>query len=96
MSIQDASRTAELQALEETRRLLTARLFRNPADFAATTDLQAVIATSAGIRSQIAPSERDALVHAGLSNVERTRIWLHPAVGVRHERRTVLPLCAGL
>jgi hypothetical protein len=78
-------RVAELPALDEARRLLTARLHRNPADFAATKELQAVIALSADIRSQIAPSERDSLVRAGLSNVERTRIWFR--TGVRSPRR---------
>jgi hypothetical protein len=84
-TIAQPDRAAELPALDEARRLLTARLHRNPADFAATKELQAVIALSADIRAQISPSESESLVHAGLSNAERTRIWFR--TGVRGPRR---------
>jgi hypothetical protein len=65
-----------LPALEEARRILTARLHRDLADFTATTALRAVTAMAADIRSGIAPTERDQLQRAGMSNVDRTRSWL--------------------
>jgi hypothetical protein len=61
---------------EQTQAVLLARLHDRPGDFAATTELQAVNALSARLKSQIPPLERDRLVQAGLSSVERTRIWL--------------------
>jgi hypothetical protein len=63
-------------ALEEAQAVLLARLHNRPDDFAATTELQAVNALSARLKSQIPPLERDRLVHEGLSSVERTRICL--------------------
>jgi hypothetical protein len=62
--------------LEQAQAVLLARLHDQPDDFAATTELQAMNALSARLRSQIPPLERDRLVHEGLSSVERTRIWL--------------------
>ena len=62
--------------LEQAQAVLLARLHNRPDDFAATTELQAMNALSARLKSQIPPLERDRLVHEGLSSVERTRIWL--------------------
>ena len=93
MMIQGPDRSADLPALKEARRLLTARLHRNPADFVATKELQAVIARSADIRSTIAPSESDRLVHGGLSNVDRTRLWFRS--GVRSRSRAPQTVARG-
>jgi len=70
--------------LEQARAVLLARLHNRPDDFAATTELQAMNARSARLKSQIPPLERDRLVHEGLSSVERTRIWLRSKARSRH------------
>jgi hypothetical protein len=62
--------------LEQAQVVLLARLHNRPDDFSATTELQAMNALSARLKAQIPPLERDRLVQAGLSSVERTRIWL--------------------
>jgi hypothetical protein len=63
--------------VEEAQALLLARLHTRPNDFAATTELQAMNALAARLKSQQTPRlERERLVHEGLSRVERTRIWL--------------------
>jgi hypothetical protein len=69
--------------LEQAQALLLARLHNRPDDFAATTELQAMNALSARLKSQSPPLERDRLVQAGLSSVERTRIWLRSKVRSR-------------
>ena len=69
--------------LEQAQAVLLARLHDRPDDFAATTELQALNALSARLKSQIPPLERDRLVHEGLSSVERTRIWLRSKVRSR-------------
>jgi hypothetical protein len=62
--------------LARARAGLLARLHNRSDDFAATNELQAVSALAARRRSHSHPLESDRLVHAGLSSVERTRIWL--------------------
>jgi hypothetical protein len=71
-----AALVPERFVLEQAQVVLLARLHSRPDDFSATTELQAVNALSARLKSQIPPLERDRLVQAGLSSVERTRIWL--------------------
>jgi hypothetical protein len=62
--------------LNRARAGLVGRLQNRSDDFAATRALQAVNAASARLVSRADRSEQDRLVHAGLSGVERLRIWL--------------------
>jgi hypothetical protein len=71
-----AAPVPERFVLEQAQVVLLARIHDRPDDFAATTELQAVNALSARLKAQIPPLERDRLVQAGLSSVERIRIWL--------------------
>jgi hypothetical protein len=71
-----AALVPERFVLEQAQVVLLARLHNRPDDFSATTELQAMNALSARLKSQIPPLERDRLVQAGLSSVQRTRIWL--------------------
>jgi hypothetical protein len=66
---------------EQARAALLVRLHNRSDDFAATNELQAISALSGRFKSQLRPLQRDRLVHAGLSSVERTRIWLRSKAG---------------
>jgi hypothetical protein len=81
--------------LEQAQAVLLARLHNRPDDFAATTELQAMNALSARLKSQIPPLERDRLVQAGLSSVERTRIWLRSKVRSRGRGAATTVAAAG-
>jgi hypothetical protein len=62
--------------LGRARSSLIVRLHNRSDDFAATRALQAVSSASARLVSRTDRWEQDRLVHAGLSGVERLRIWL--------------------
>ena len=81
--------------LEQAQAVLLARLHNRPDDFAATTELQAVNALSARLKSQIPPLERDRLVHEGMSSVERTRIWLRSKARSRRRGAETTVAAAG-
>ena len=75
-----ALRAAAVDAddLDATRRLLLARLFQRPDDFAATAALQALNVFSAGQRTDAPSGAHAQLRDAGLSSLERMR-RRHPA-----------------
>ena len=72
--------------LDRARAGLLVRLHNRSDDFAATNELQAISALAARRKSDIHPLESDRLVLAGLSSVERTRIWLRSKAGRRGRR----------
>jgi hypothetical protein len=67
--------------LDQARADLLVRLHNRPDDFAATEALQAVYSASARLGPHVDRCERDRLVHAGLSGVDRMRIWLRTRIG---------------
>jgi hypothetical protein len=81
--------------LEQAQVVLLARLHNRPDDFAATTELQAMNALSARLKSQIPPRERDRLVRQGLSSVDRTRMWLRSKVHSRGRGAQTIVAAAG-
>ena len=56
-----------------------------PDDFAATSALQAVNSASARLVSHTLPSEQDRVLDAGLSGVDRMRIWLRTRIRRQHQ-----------
>ena len=70
--------------LDRVRAGLVERLRNRSDDFAATSALQAVTSASARLASHTHPSEQDRLVDAGLSGVDRMRIWLRTRIGRQH------------
>ena len=71
--------------LDRARAGLVVRLRNRSDDFAATRALQAVTSASARLVSRTLPSERDRVLNAGLSGVDRMRIWLRTRIGRRHQ-----------
>jgi hypothetical protein len=55
-------------------------------DFAASTELQAVSALSSELASRVHSLESDRPVHAGLSSVDRMRVWLRSKTRPRDRR----------
>ena len=86
---------SERFAIEQAQGVLLARLRNQPDDFAATTELQAMYARSASLRSQIPPLERDRLVREGLSSIDRTRMWLRSKVRRRGRDAQTIVTAAG-
>jgi hypothetical protein len=72
--------------LDRTRAGLIVRLQNRSDDFAATRALQALSSASARLVSRTDPYRQDRLVHAGLSGVERMRIWLRTRITSLHQR----------
>ena len=70
--------------LDRARAGLVARLQKRSDDFAATRALQAVTAASARLVSQAHPGEQDRVLAAGLSGVDRMRIWLRKRIWPQH------------
>jgi hypothetical protein len=66
--------------LDRTRAGLVVRLQNRSDDFAATRALQAVNSASASLVSHTHPSEQDRVLDAGLSGVDRMRIWLRTRI----------------
>jgi hypothetical protein len=71
--------------LDQARAGLVVRLQNRSDDFAATSALQAVTSASARLISHTQPSEQDRLQDAGLSGVDRMRIWLRTRIRRRHQ-----------
>jgi hypothetical protein len=72
--------------LDQARAGLVVRLQNRSDDFAATSALQAVTAASARLVSHTHPSEQDRVLDAGLSGVDRMRIWLRTRIRRPHQR----------
>jgi hypothetical protein len=64
---------------------LVVRLHKRSDDFAATSALQAVNSASARLASHTHPSEQARLLDAGLSGVDRMRIWLRTRIRRQHQ-----------
>jgi hypothetical protein len=71
--------------LDQARAGLVVRLQNRSDDFAATSALQAVNSASARLVSHTHPSEQDRLLDAGLSGVDRMRIWLRTRIRRQHQ-----------
>jgi hypothetical protein len=74
--------------LDRARAGLVVRLQNRSDDFAATRALQAVNSASARLVSHTLPSEQDRLLDAGLSGVDRMRIWLRTRIRRQHQPAT--------
>jgi hypothetical protein len=71
--------------LDRARAGLVVRLQNRSDDFAATRALQAVNSASARLVSHTLPSEQDRVLDAGLSGVDRMRIWLRTRIRRQHQ-----------
>jgi hypothetical protein len=71
--------------LDRARAGLVVRLQNRSDDFAATSALQAVNSASARLVSHTHASEQDRVLDAGLSGVDRMRIWLRSRIGRQHQ-----------
>ena len=71
--------------LDRARAGLVVRLRNRSDDFAATSALQAVTSASARLVSHTHPSEQDRVLDAGLSGVDRMRIWLRTRIRRQHQ-----------
>lgn len=71
--------------LDRARAGLVVRLQNRSDDFAATSALQALNSASARLVSHTHPSEQDRLLDAGLSGVDRMRIWLRTRIRRQHQ-----------
>jgi hypothetical protein len=71
--------------LDRARAGLVVRLQNRSDDFAATSALQAVNSASARLVSHTHPSEQDQVLDAGLSGVDRMRIWLRTRIRRQHQ-----------
>jgi hypothetical protein len=76
--VEDADRARVI--LDRARAGLVVRLHKRSDDFAATSALQAVNSASARLVSHTHPSEQDRVLDAGLSGVDRMRIWLRTRI----------------
>jgi hypothetical protein len=77
--------------LDRARAGLVVRLQNRSDDFAATSALQAVTSASARLVSYTHPSEQDRLLDAGLSGVDRMRIWLRTRIRRQHQPADAAP-----
>ena len=71
--------------LDRARAGLVVRLQNRSDDFAATSALQAVTSASTRLVSHTLPSEQDRVLDAGLSGVDRMRIWLRTRIRRRYQ-----------
>jgi hypothetical protein len=71
--------------LDRARAGLVVRLQNRSDDFAATRALQALNSASARLVSPTLPSEQDRVLDAGLSGVDRMRIWLRTRIRRQHQ-----------
>ena len=71
--------------LDRARAGLVVRLQNRSDDFAATSALQALNSVSARLVSHTFPSEQDRVLDAGLSGVDRMRIWLRTRIRRQHQ-----------
>ncbi len=71
--------------LDRARAGLVVRLQNRSDDFAATRALQALNSVSARLVSHTRPSEQDRVLDAGLSGVDRMRVWLRTRIRRQHQ-----------
>jgi hypothetical protein len=77
--------------LHQARAGLVERLQNRSDDFAATRALQALTSASARLISHTHPNEQDRLLDAGLSGVDRMRIWLRTRIRRQHQLQDAAP-----
>jgi hypothetical protein len=77
--------------LDRARAGLVVRLRNRSDDFAATRALQALNSASARLISHTHPNEQDRVLDAGLSGVDRMRIWLRTRIRRQHQPADAAP-----